>query len=109
METNTLVRHKQLRTLGIGCISKILGGKKYKVNFGTDDTMTCSEKMLIPVDTTKCKTVSLREYQERILIDKSKLDYVILGNEVRHFVGIGWMCNRVVTEDDLKKYPRVIQ
>lgn len=108
METNTLVRHKQLRSAGIGCVSKILKDK-VKVNFGTDDVMTCSLKMLIPVDTSKCKTVTLREYQSRILIDKSKLDDVIVGNELRHFVGIGWTTTRVVTEEDLRKYPRVIQ
>lgn len=108
METNTLVRHKQLRSAGIGCISKILKGK-VKVNFGTDDVMTCSPKMLIPVDTSKCKTVTLRQYQSRIMQDKSKLDKVIVGNELRHFVGIGWITVGVVTENDLAQYPRVIQ
>lgn len=108
METNTLVRHKQLRSAGIGCVAKVLTNK-VKVNFGTDDVMTCSPKMLIPVDTSKCKTVTLREYQSRILMTekKSKLNDVIVGNELRHFVGIGWITTRVVTEEDLMQYPRV--
>ncbi len=109
METNTLVTHKKLGSLGIGCVSKIMS-KKVKVNFGTDDTMTCDPKQLNVIDTTKCKTVSLRKFQSRILMsDKNNtIDTVILGNELKHFVGIGWTTQGVVTMDDLKKYPRVI-
>lgn len=111
MKTNTLVTHNKLRTLGIGCVSKILSGGKVKVNFGTEDTMTCSVKALNPIDTSKCKTVSLQKFRNRIMMaDKTtkNLDNVILGNELKHFVGIGWTTTRVVTHDDLQKYPRVI-
>lgn len=110
MKTNTLVTHNKLRTLGIGCISKILSGGKVKVNFGTDDTMTCSIKALHEVDTSKCKTVDFNRYKRRVLMAKKDENFniAIVGNELRHFVGIGWATVRVVNHEDLKKHPRVI-
>lgn len=107
METNTLVRHKTLKTLGIGCVAKVMS-KKAKVNFGLEDVLTCSQTALIPIDTSKCKTVTFLEFKNRILSDKSTLNNVIVGNELKEYVGIGWVTLRVVTEDDLKKYPRVV-
>lgn len=105
---NTLVFNAKNKGLGIGCIAKELKDS-CKVNFGTDDVMTVKKVNLEIIDTSKCKTVSLKNFQRRILSDKSTLDYVILGNELKHFVGIGWITSRVVTLDDLKTYPRVIQ
>lgn len=107
METNTLVRHKKLHSLGIGCVSKILS-KTVKVNFGTDDVKTCNVEQLVAIDISECKTISLHEYKSRILKDNSTLDMCIVGNELRRFVGIGWTVDRVVTYDDLDKYPRVV-
>jgi len=108
LEVNTLVRHKKLQSLGIGCVSKIFKNN-IAVNFGIYDCIKTKESMLEVIDTSKCKTISLREFQSRILNDKSTLNDVILGNEVLHFVGIGWTTRKeVVTEEDLKKYPRVI-
>jgi len=107
METNTLVRHKKLTSLGIGCVSKVLSNS-VRVNFGTDDVKTCKVEQLEMVDVSRCKTIELREYTTRILKDKSTLNDVIVGNELKHYVGIGWTTTRVVTIDDLKKYPRVI-
>lgn len=110
MKTNTLVTHKKLSSLGIGCVSKIMS-KKVKVNFGTDDVMTCDPKQLNIIDTTKCKTVSFNDYRNRIMMADKKtknMDYAIVGNELKNFVGIGWATIRVVTEGDLKKFPRVI-
>ncbi len=110
MKTNTLVTHNKLRTLGIGCVSKILSGNKVKVNFGEYDTKTCSVNTLSEIDTSKCKTVNFHKYKSRILMGKKddNFDYCIVGNEVRHFVGIGWVTTGIVTTDDIKKYPRVI-
>lgn len=107
METNTLVKHKKLN-LGIGCISKVLS-KSVRVNFGLEDTKTCKPEQLVLIDVSNCKTVTLREFQSRILNDKSTLNDVIIGNEVKLYVGIGWTTQRVVTLEDLKKLPRVIQ
>ena len=104
---NTLVTHSKYKTLGIGCISKELKSS-YRVNFGLDDTMTVKKDKVRVVDTSKCKTVTLSEYAQRILNDKSTLNYCIIGNELRQYVGIGWITLRVVTYDDLTKYPRVI-
>lgn len=104
---NTLVTHKKLKSLGIGCIAKELS-KSYKVNFGTEDVLTCSKTAVEIVDTSKCKTVDFNEFRNRILKDNSTLDRAIVGNELKEYVGIGWITLRVVTMDDLTKYPRVI-
>lgn len=107
METNTLVTHKKLKSLGIGCVSKI-NKNSVRVNFGTDDVKTCKIEHLDIIDVSKCKTVTVSQFSRRIFNDNSKLDYVIIGNELRHYVGIGWVIDRVITIDDLNKYPRVI-
>jgi len=106
MNTNDLVTHKKLN-IGIGCVAKVLS-KTVEVNFGTDDVKTCSPKMLDLVDVRKCKTISYEKYRKTILSAASKPDMVILGNEVREYVGIGWLSLGVVTLEDLKLYPRVI-
>jgi hypothetical protein len=108
MKANDLVTHKKLRSLGIGCVSKVLKSS-LKVNFGTDDVMTIKGSMLNPVDTSKCKTITFNEFRSRILLDKSTLNKAIVGNELLEYVGIGWITERVVTHDDLNKYPRVIE
>lgn len=104
---NTLVKHKKIKNLGIGCISKELKNS-YKVNFGLQDVLTCKKDSLEVVDTSKCKNVSFQEFKNRILSDGSNLNYAIVGNELMNYVGIGWITLRVVTEDDLTKYTRVV-
>ncbi len=104
---NTLVTHKNLASLGIGCISKELKSS-YRVNFGHVDVITVKKDNVVPVDVSGCKTIPFRKVRSRILDDKSKLEYVIIGNELCHYVGIGWISVRVVTMDDLKKYPRAV-
>jgi hypothetical protein len=104
---NTLVTHKKLKSLGIGCIAKELS-KSYKVNFGTEDVLICKKTAVEPIDVSACKTVSFQEFRNRIISEKSNLNYAIVGNELKHYVGIGWLTERVITEGDLKKYPRVI-
>ena len=104
---NTLVKHKKLKSLGIGCISKELKSS-YRINFGVTDVMTCKKDMIKIVDTSNCKTISFLEFRNRILSDNSKLDYCIVGNELKHYVGIGWLTRRVINENDLKTYPRVV-
>ena len=108
MDVNSLVQHKKHSLLGIGCVSKKTSDK-FKVNFGLDGSMTCSLTSLVEIDTTECKTIELKELN-RLSISNSKdlPPYVIIGNELRHYVGIGWVTQRVVTLNDLKKYPRVI-
>lgn len=107
LNVNTLVIHKKLKFFGIGCVSKLFS-KKVKVNFGLDGTMLCDPKNLQLVNVSKCKTISFNEFRSRILNDKSKLDYCIVGNELKHYVGIGWTTSRVINLQDLKTYPRVI-
>jgi hypothetical protein len=105
MEVNTLVRHK---SFGVGCVSKKLSNK-VKVNFGLYDVKTCVLSSLQEIDTEKCKTIDLHELNKLAIGNSKELPvYIIVGNELRHYVGIGWVTHRVITESDLKKYPRVI-
>ena len=104
---NTLVTHKKLKSLGIGCIAKELKSS-YKVNFGRDDVLTCKKAAVEVVDTSKCQTVTFEEFRHRILKDNSTLNRVIIGNEIKEYVGIGWITIGTVDMDDLQKYPRVI-
>ena len=104
---NALVRHKKLKTLGIGCISKELKSS-YKVNFGLDDVLTCKKNAVEIIDTSKCKTITYSEYRNRIINEKSTINKCIVGNELKEYVGIGWISLRAINSDDLTKYPRVI-
>lgn len=109
MEINTLVRHKKLRSLGIGCVSKVLS-KSLKVNFGTDDCISIKESQLEPVDVSKCKTMTFQDFRTKTICNSFKGGQirVIIGNEIKEYVGIGWVSQGIVTESDLTKYPRVI-
>lgn len=109
MEINTLVRHKKLRSLGIGCVSKVLS-KSLKVNFGTDDCISTKESQLELVNTSECKTISFQDFKTKSICNSFKEDQirVIVGNEIKEYVGIGWISLGIVTEVDLTKYPRVI-
>lgn len=110
METNTLVTHKKFRSLGIGCVSKVMK-KTLKVNFGTEDTVNCNPKMLEVVDISGCKTIKFSEFKAKTITNGFPNGEVraIVGNELKEYVGIGWVTKRVVTHDDLKKYPRVVE
>lgn len=108
METNTLVTHKKFKSLGIGCISKVMKSS-YKVNFGKDDVSTCKESVLEVVDTSQCKTIKFKDLRAMTITNSPNIPkYVIIGNELRNYVGIGWVCERVVTHSDLSRYPRVV-
>jgi len=103
---NTLVTHKT-KNLGIGCIAKELKNS-YKVNFGTNDVITCKKDVINIIDTSKCKTMSFQELKKITYGNASINNYVIIGNELKEYVGIGWITIRITTLDDLKNYPRVV-
>jgi len=107
MKANTLVTHKKLSSLGIGCVAKELKAS-CKVNFGTHNVITCKKEMLVEVDVSKTKTVPFEKFKHRILQAVSSFNICIVGNELKEFVGIYWITKRVVTLDDLKTYPRVV-
>lgn len=110
IDVNTLVRHNKLKTLGIGCIAKV-HPKHFTVNWGLEDSAKCLKTAVSPIDVTKAKTVSFDKFRRRIMMADSEtanLDYVIVGNVVKHFVGIGWIDRSVVTEQDLLTIPRVV-
>ena len=107
MKTNTLVTHNKFKTLGIGCVSKILP-KSVQVNFGTQDVKTCSINSLTAIDTSECKTITFEELKKQTILNTIKDNYVIIGNELKKYVGIGLITYRVIILEDLKKYPRVV-
>jgi hypothetical protein len=81
------------------------------VNFGTEDVMTCNVKALHEVDVSGCKTMKFSDFKAKSITNsfKNGLVRAIVGNELKEYVGIGWVTIRAVTHDDLTKYPRVIQ
>jgi hypothetical protein len=107
METNTLVTIKNKPDFGICCISKIFA-KHYNVNIGTDGCEKIVKEKCLPIDVKNCKTITFNQFRSRILSDNSTLNDVIVGNELKHYVGIGWVTERVIDYEDLCKYPRVI-
>lgn len=108
MEVNTLVLHKKKTNLGIGCISKVMKSS-YRVNFGTDDVMTCKAESLNEIDTSHCKTIEWGTVRALSIANSKNLpQFLIIGNELKHWVGIGWVTHRVITLEDLKKYARVV-
>lgn len=108
MEINTLVRHKKRSSLGIGCVSKVMK-KNLKINFGTDDCVTTSPDDVEAIDTSGCKTIPLAELRRMTFTNSVGNEKIILGNELKQWVGIGWVTVRVIKEEDLKSYRRVIQ
>jgi hypothetical protein len=107
MTTNTLVTHKSKRDLGIGCVAKVKS-KTLQVNFGSNGFLNVKQSDLDLVDVSKCKTISFDRYNKEVLMSKPSLGYVIVGNEIKEFVGIGWMTIGIVTEEALVKYPRIV-
>lgn len=107
MEVNTLVRHNKLRSLGIGCVSKVLKSTVI-VNFGESDVIKMKPADLTPVDTSRCKTIPFNDWRRQTATNHVKHNIVIVGNEVKQYVGIGWITERIVTDNDLKTLRRVI-
>lgn len=108
MQVNDLVIITTARGLGIGCIAKKLS-KKMRVNVGLNDVLDVAPSKLQLLDTSKCKTVTFDKYRRRIMnVGMQNFNHAIVGNVLQEFVGIGWIDLRVITEEDLMKYPRVI-
>ena len=107
LETNTLVRHKEKPNLGICCTSKIKGNK-IVINVGIDEQLSVHVDKLELIAISHCKTKTYQEFKNRVLNNDETFNYCIVGNELKHFVGIGWITKRVITESDLSNYPRIV-
>lgn len=105
LSVNSLVTSRKFE--GIGCVSKVFS-KHVNVNIGKTGSVKILKKFIDAVDTSKCKTITFHAYKNQILVNDPNLTYVILGNELMHYVGIGWVSSRVVDGEDLKKFPRVV-
>lgn len=106
MKINTLVIHKHNRFDGIGCVSRA-GKTIVRVNHGLEGVMSCKPSALEVINTANFPTIKYSAFRNRIL-QTGGINYCIVGNELKQFVGIGWVTLKVVTIEDLKKYPRVI-
>lgn len=106
LTTNTLVYHKRNKNWGIGCIADVMS-KHYKVNFGTDDVKKVTFSMVEPIDTSKCRTIKYSDFR-RMTITNTVTEKIIIGNELKEYVGIGWLTLRVIKPEDLEKYARLI-
>lgn len=101
---NTLVKHKRLNSLGIGIVNRSLKNK-VEVRFGQKEIGKFSHDEIAPVDTTGVKTVPRAFFESGGVKD----DFLIFGNLLQHFMGIGgWIFIRVATEDDLKRFKVII-
>ena len=106
MEVNTLVKHKKLN-LGIGCISRVLKNS-VKVNFGETSIKTCKAELLEKIDTSKCQTIDWDIIRRKIFLKEDDIPDIIIGNELKQWVGFGFVTKRVITLADLKNYQRVV-
>lgn len=71
--------------------------------------MKCSKEALKIIDTSECKELPFDDFKRMSVTNSKDLpEHVIIGNELKHWVGIGWVTVRVVNFEDLKKYPRVV-
>lgn len=109
-KVNELVKHKRIAQFGIGCVSKVTSRHIY-VNWGTDDTEKHTASQLTAVDTSMCEEVPMSLFRALNITNGWKDDQsvMIIGNEVKHWVGIGWVSRGVVKDSDLKKYPRLVE
>lgn len=91
----------------IGVITRV-SKARVEVRFKDDTFIQFRPEQIEIVDTHHCETVPYSRYRKRIIDEKDTLDRVILGNELKAFVGIGWVTEDWVTERLLGMYPRVV-
>lgn len=103
MQTNTLVKHKHLKSLGIGVVSRTLKSS-IEVTFGENDIRKLKPEELRQIDASKIKTVSFADVKNRMSKDK----YYIHKNVLAQLVGISWIFIRNISEEDLEQFKVVI-
>ena len=91
----------------IGVITRVLK-TRVEVRFKDDTFIKFRPEQIETIATHHCETVAFSRYQARILNQDQELDRVILGNELKKFVGVGWVTEDYVTERLLGMYPRVV-
>lgn len=104
MDKNTLVTHKHLSSLGIGVISRTLK-RGVEVQFGENHRCKLRLEDIKAVDVSQTKTISFADWKSGRSV---KMKYVITGNHLQRWNGIGWIFERSIRHDDLMKYMRVI-
>ena|ERR1035437_9874082 len=104
MEIKALVTHKHLKSLGIGIVSEKMK-KSFRVKFGQNDVRKFHSEFIRFIDTSKSKFVSMDEIKQKAV----KNDNAIFENCLKQYSGSEWMFIRIITEEDLEKYPRVLE
>lgn len=104
---NQLVRHSVLTLNGIGVVVKVLK-RSILVKWKGGDYSNAQGHMLraveLPPGVRKIPYPVFKKWTETGVVPDDCAT-VILGNEVRQWVGIGWVDIGLVQEDDLGKYP----
>lgn len=102
-----LVYHKDLQgMLGIGVIIQARR-RSALVKFGLD-TSPFPNSDLDLIDTSHTKTIPLWELKKQTALGKPAYPKIIIGNQLHEYVGIGYIAIKIINEDDLHMYPRVI-
>lgn len=107
MKMNTLVRWRGKKGFGIGVVVKPLKNSAH-VQFTEDCVKKINYGFLEEVDVSGCEVLPYKDFRRMSYTNAESLpEVLIIGNEVGRYVGIGWVMEKIVEEEDLKKYPRV--
>ena len=79
----------------------------YFVNIGTSLQKKVAKSKVIFIDTSNCQEMKYSELK-RLMLGNKLEEKVIIGNELKKFVGIGLITERVIKEADLKTYKRIV-
>ncbi len=93
----------------IGVISRILK-TRIEVRFSSECFMKFRPEQIHIVPTDHCETIPFSEFKRKSITNSfSGEARVIVSNEIKHYVGIGWVIEKFVeNESDLLKYPRLV-
>lgn len=105
-KVNDLVRVKSDLSLGICTVARVMKHSKVEITFGKYDKQKIKTDLLELVDTSKCPTMTMEEFRQKRM--DNTLDMFIVGHELCKYVGIGIVTHSLVTEEDLKLYPRLV-
>ena len=107
MKVNQLVN---VTGYNIGVISRVLK-KSVEVRFDENTYIKVKPERIRYVDDSATTTIPWSEFIRKSLTHEwdSYKGKIILGNEVKEWVGFGWVTRRIVNDTDLIYWPRVVE
>jgi hypothetical protein len=105
MKVNTLVRKSGMNRIGVIC--RVLK-RSVEVRWDQEHFEKVKPESLERVNVAGCRTISFTDFKRQTMLNTVKENRVILGNELKEYVGIGWLTNRLINEEDLLSFPRVV-